>query len=256
MRIEIEGFCEKGLQRKENQDCIYAARREDGVIAVIADGMGGHTMGGAASALVCNKIQVWWENLPAFWLQETAEDPAAKLETTIMQANTEIRAMAGENICGTTVAALLLTNRDWILLSVGDTRCYKIQALCPWSKAEQMTPDDVWEKKEENIQCYSRREMENHPNFGKLVRAVGAENTLSCHLARGNIRPGMAFFLCSDGVYRYCEQKSMKEIFGRIARKREMEREIENLKRVIYDNQAPDNLSLIVVRVRKGEIWI
>ena len=254
MLIEIEGFCEKGLQREENQDCIYAARREDGVIAVIADGMGGHTKGSIASSLVCDKIRIWWENLPDFWLRKASEDPACGLEMAVVQANEEIRSIAGESICGTTVAALLLTDRNWILLSVGDTRCYKIQTVYPWSKVVQISPDDVWEQQKEIVQHFTKTEIENHPNYGKLIRAVGGDARLLCHIKRGNIRSGMAFFLCSDGVYRYCEKKSMEEIFNRMAKKKEMKREIERLKREVYNNQAPDNLSLIAIRVRKGEM--
>lgn len=97
MIIEIDGFCEKGLWREDNQDCVFAAQGEDGAIAVVADGMGGHTDGGKASAIVCRCIQDWWEELPDFQMENEMEDPTYGLEGALRQANQEIRSMAGRS---------------------------------------------------------------------------------------------------------------------------------------------------------------
>lgn len=252
MIVEIDGFCEKGLQREDNQDCVFAAFREEGAVAVVADGMGGHADGGKASAIVCRCVREWWDDRADFRLKNEAEALACELEMVLGQANQEIRLMAGEGVCcGSTAAALLLTPKNWALLSVGDTRCYRARArFLRGMEIRPLAPDDVWEEQENVRRHLTRREIEKHPDFGKLVRAVGTETALSCHMIQGIIQPAMGFFLCSDGVYRYCEKKVMKRAFERIVKEANIKEELERVRTAVYGNGAPDNLSLIAVRVR------
>ena len=42
MIISVDGFCEIGMERKENEDQIFIGKHDSGVLAVLADGMGGH----------------------------------------------------------------------------------------------------------------------------------------------------------------------------------------------------------------------
>ncbi len=250
MIIEIDGFCEKGLYREDNQDCIYAARREDGAIAVVADGMGGHAEGGKASALVCSCIQEWWEALSDNSMSKDFEELVYDLESVIKRANQDIQKLAGNAICGTTVAALLLTGKQWVLISVGDSRSYQARRGLWGINIRQLAPDDVWEQQGEIKRRLTKKERENHPDYGKLIRAVGAEKILSCHVVKGSIRSGMAFFLCSDGIYRYCAELVMKRAFAQIIGGKEIKETIEQLKKAVYEYGAPDNLSLIAVRVK------
>lgn len=253
MIIEIDGFCEKGLQREDNQDCVFAAFREEGAVAVVADGMGGHADGGKASAIVCRCVREWWDDLADFRLKNEAEALACELEMVLGQANQEIRLMAGEGVCcGSTAAALLLTPKNWALLSVGDTRCYRAWVrFLRGMEIHPLAPDDVWEEQENVRRHLTRREIERHPDFGKLVRAVGTENTFSCHFAHGSIHPGTAFFLCSDGIYKYCEKKVLKRAFRRITMGENIKEGLEMVRTAVYENGAPDNLSLIAVRINK-----
>lgn len=62
MIISVDGFCEIGMERKENQDQIFIGKHDSGVLAVLADGMGGHQNGALASKIICGQFSEWWSN--------------------------------------------------------------------------------------------------------------------------------------------------------------------------------------------------
>lgn len=249
MRMEIEGFCEKGALREENQDSIFAAKQDDAAIVVVADGMGGHQDGKRASSVICAQIQDWWENLPLCW--KTPRSARKKeLEAVIQRANHTIWSYTKEGCCGSTVVVLWLERGNWSVFSVGDSRCYRTRRSFGRIKISQVTQDEVWEEQEEVKRRFQKEQMKNHPNFGKLIRAVGVSSSLFCHVTAGRISFGMSFFLCSDGIYRYCQRESLERALLRIEEGNSIREEIERVRTEVYNNNAPDNLSLIAVRVR------
>jgi len=247
MRIRLEGFCETGLGRDQNQDRIFAAENNGCALAVVADGMGGHENGAFASTIICDMLRGWWEKCQNKGMSAGFTEDIAELRNILGRSNQIIHEESKGHICGSTAVVLLIRDGQWAVLSIGDSRCYQLKRGFPYTRLIQITEDDVWEKQREVRFQYSKRQIKNHPNYGKLVRAVGVENSLDCHVKTGRIASGMVFGLCSDGVYRYCLVEMLRQAFLEISKGGVMRQSMESIRQVIFRHGAPDNLSMVVV---------
>lgn len=252
MNIQIDGFCEIGLQRPENQDSIFYDAADGRVLAIVADGMGGHADGGKASGLTVDKVRQWWQLYGCRVKKPAFENAMRELELVLCDAHEEISQLSEDGLSGTTAVLFWAEAGEWAVLSVGDSRCYMSKNTLFSKKTVQVTVDDVWENQPEVLNHYTRLQIQNNQNFGKLVRAVGGGGSFSCSKYRGHCEPGMIFSLCSDGVYRYCGERTWNLAFQALHRNGELGAVLDMIRQDIYANEAPDNLSMILVRIFKS----
>ncbi len=101
-------------QRREQQDCLGIAETEDGIFAVVADGMGGLVDGDKVSQSV------------VMTMLSDANDNVT-LPEMIAHANEEVNRMLGADglyKSGSTVIAIKATKSELQWISVGDSRIY------------------------------------------------------------------------------------------------------------------------------------
>ena len=134
-------------------------------------------------------------------------------------------------ICGSTVVVLLLAGNKYILLSVGDSRCYRFVKKTLRTSLVQLTCD------------------ETDKQTGKLINAVGVKIPLKCSVSTGEIKTKQRFILCSDGIYKYCKEKEIVSILKKI-RDDELDIAGNKIKDLVYSNGAGDNLSVIIISVK------
>ena len=183
MIISVDGFCEIGMERKENQDQIFIGKHDSGVLAVLADGMGGHQNGALASKIICGQFSEWWSNFGKRELAgQTFEQTMSALEVILQETNQKIfsELSCGE-VCGSTALVFWSSNNKWGLLGVGDSRCYQLQRNLFFRKIVQRSVDDVWEQQVSVRKKYASEELKRHPNYGRLTNAVGAKKNLIFH---------------------------------------------------------------------------
>ena len=118
-----------GCYRRENEDSILYVRPSDkyklqnkGVLAIVADGMGGHRAGAVASQLAVETI------MKSYYRQDT-DNPLKALKKAIIEANNIIYTI-GMNAShykgmGTTSTAFVLRDGKGYFAHVGDTRLYR-----------------------------------------------------------------------------------------------------------------------------------
>lgn len=246
MKIEVSGISDIGGKRSQNQDAIlvYEDKAKEFGLFIVADGMGGYAHGERASAEIASGMREWAVRAPeeilsgpALGALEAARDRLAEINRFIWEAWNQ------GSTCGST-CVLLLTLRDtYGALSVGDSRIYRSRGF----QCGPITRDDVWENQEKVRAAYTPEEIRRNPNYGKLLSAVGGGKTLSCALQTEELRKGDVFALCSDGVYKMCEEKFLlKKI--RAARRRDMDEVRDEILGEVYRSGAKDNASLILVR--------
>lgn len=241
MKIMYAAISEAGLRDGENQDSIFCSTHEGGGVFLVADGMGGHENGRAAGQTVKEEVRRAWERCTvkkAGSMHPYLQDE--NLKEALSKANKEIRTSAGERgISGSTAVLIRIGEGGFTVLNCGDSRCYRLERAFPSAKPKQLTTDDVQEKD------------------GKLLRAVGTETGFSCALLRGEIRMRTLFVLCSDGVYKYLDEKVFSAFLRETLRSAKAEellmRQIDRLRDMIYENGAPDNFSLILVTADPGK---
>ena len=87
-------------------------------------------------------------------------------------------------------------------------------------------------------------EAEDHPNANVITRAVGASETLEVDTSTGDARAGDIFLLASDGLTRVVTED---EIYSELSAP--IEAAADNLLQTVLSRGAPDNVSLILVRL-------
>lgn len=245
MEIEVSSICEKGLKRKENQDSILVFQKEEMALFVVADGMGGCADGSRASQMVVSALKEWAEEFFAEKYSEKFPLMIQDLYKRFEQVNEEIFTNWNQGqVCGSTSVILFLYRNFYGILSVGDSRIYQSRRL----RCMRLTKDDVWENLPEIKHRFTN--LKEHPDYGKLVHAVGVEKTLYCDIRTEFFKAGDIFALCSDGVYKMCGEWFLKEKirFGGLGK---LEHRLEEIQSEIIKHGAADNYSLILVRCKR-----
>jgi protein phosphatase len=199
MRHQSAGYTVTGKIRKHNEDAILV--REDVGLWVVADGMGGHSAGDYASAMII-------ERLGALARPDSVLDFIESIEDALVQVNTDLVRTAvtrGVDIIGSTVV-VLVHDRDFMLCGwVGDSRVYCFED----GQLRQITSDHVHGMKDEVTQ-FGGMPAQPQPGAGALTRAVGAEDQLFVEWVVTGCRPGMLFVLCSDGISSQLTDEEMR----------------------------------------------
>lgn len=243
MRIETSYFCETGMVRRSNQDTVFLHSGAPGTLRLflVADGMGGYANGGKASQAIADGMADWLSHNTE---GEQMNDILNSAQERLQMISDKIRRTWGqEQHCGSTCVLLLLLERVYGLLSVGDSRVYLHRGF----SCELLTTDDVWEKQESVRSRFTEEEMRRQPEYGRLVHAVGTEDVLCCSMQTGILRRGDTFALCSDGVYRMCGEPFLRRtLYG--SRFFRLDTLRDRIRSEVYRRGAKDNFSLILVR--------
>lgn len=231
--IESSFICRVGKIRSVNQDRAGCFSLEDWCLAFVADGMGGHFGGERASEIVAQACSRWWGDFVEAPQRPGFLQSVEQLRSLLLRCHEEINRVTPANeVCGTTAVLLWISGSEYALFSVGDSRCYAVTRRFGLAQSPvQMTHDDV--------------AAEPH-HAGKLLRALGS-GICSFSLATGRSRRGTLYALCSDGVYKACPELPAE--LRALSRCKNLEEAADRIATVVDVNGAPDNYSLVLLRV-------
>lgn len=240
--MEYQGICDVGLQRKMNQDAVYMEADEETGLFCVADGMGGHSHGERASKEVVSALSHWWHEFRGSAYNGDFAPAFYSLQKTLVAASETIFHMSMEGeICGTTAVVLFIFRGQYGILNAGDSRVY----LCSGYRVRSLTVDEVWENQPGNT--LDAEEKRKHPNFGKLVNALGIAEQARISGSTDIVRPGMIFLLCSDGLYKMCSNRVIVRALRKCKRGL-LDEIISRLIAQVYKGGAKDNVSIILVK--------
>ena len=237
---------DRGLRRNVNQDAIAAFTQEQLGLFVAADGMGGHSQGELASKALITEYQDYWE-----MLIEQPEIPefdviVEQIQEVLLKANRKIYEHYNQGqICGATAVILLIMGERYAIFSVGDSHIYS------WVKRKYrlLTVDDIWDTQPSTVSNYTPEEIAANSKRGKLVQAVGTGPDINIHISMDRILKGQVFLLCSDGLYKFCEDSYLKRHLKRILSEKSMQETLDLFMKRVFENGAGDNVSVILVKV-------
>jgi protein phosphatase len=217
MTWEIAGhvLSDVGCVRDLNEDRCRIVQPSDagersrrGVLAVVADGMGGHSAGEVASELAVDAVH------RAYY--DAAGEPGDALAEALETANRAIFASASAEKklagMGTTCVALAICGDEAHAASVGDSRIYLIRG----GGIYQMTADDsaVGEMVAKGL--LTRAEARHHAERNVILRALGTRGEVK--VSRWEqplpVRAGDTFLLCSDGLTDLVEDAEIAAAVG------------------------------------------
>lgn len=207
--------------RNEQQDSFAFSHIEDvslvkrsGVLAVLADGMGGLAMGKEASECVVKTTMALHESSQ----QETS--PIDILQQAVASANQNVLTMARnagvEGEAGSTLVAAIVKDQQLYWTSVGDSRIYLNRS----GELVQLTMDQNYGS--ELLQRVAdgkmtMEEAQSNPDRAALINYIGNQDIRA---ADRNLRPfpisdGDWIILCSDGLFGTLTDNEIRhDLFG------------------------------------------
>jgi len=220
--------------RPRNEDFCGAATPADaaelaskGIVAAVADGVGGHPSGHEASEHAVRNLLADYYATP-----DTLAVPHA-LERVLVALNRWLHdygRRTGENDGrATTLSAIVLRGTRYFTAHVGDSRIYLVRA----GAVQRLTCDHVWD----------------HPELRHVLkRAVGLDHHVMVDYGDGQLQAGDAFALVTDGVWSAVDDDLLARIVGTEA---EPDTAAAALTRAALERGASDNVTALVVRVTR-----
>ena len=238
MQFECASRTDVGLRRKINEDSILSAP-ERGLWAV-ADGMGGHQAGEVASGAVTEALR----RLPN---ARNADELAAQATEALQRVNGELIALARASerkkgaVIGTTVVGLAIADGAFRCFWMGDSRAYLLRG----GEIRRLTRDHSVVQKLVDAGMLDPEDAETHEDANLITRAVGADEEAEVDVVSGEAMPGDQFLLASDGLTRLVRDDELAFQLQRQAPAEAAEALID----MVLDRGAPDNVSLIIIKL-------
>lgn len=216
MNFIISANTDVGLTKNTNQDSlsVMALDTPRGKMAfgILCDGMGGLEQGELASSSVVNAFRRWVKTqLPALCAGRFDEQAIRnQWDQLIQQQNEAIKGYGLRNgfQSGTTAVIMLLTQTNYYIMNVGDSRAYEITSQLRQITADQtLVAREVAEGRltEEAARCDPRRNI--------LLQCIGASEQVYPQMYTGECKTNAVYMLCSDG---FRHELTPNEIFAKL----------------------------------------
>lgn len=186
--------------RKEQQDRVALVPHPKGggvALAVVADGMGGHTGGVLAAQQVIHTAR---NNLEQFSARH--ELPRTMLEASFNEAHMLIKAsrFINEKDPHSTAVMLLLQPGKVSWAHCGDSRLYRFRGDRPFFQ----TTDHSYVEQLVASGKITPEQAQIHPNRNILITSLGGNEAPRIDFGEAaDLQAGDSFLLCSDGLWGY-----------------------------------------------------
>jgi serine/threonine protein phosphatase PrpC len=242
-RVQAHALTDKG-RRPNNEDFVTSfeppdllERQKSGCIYIVADGVGGASVGERASQYAAEKVLYEYIQYP-----ET--EPGRRLKQVITRVNREIFQYAkdkGIRMATTMTVAVVLDN-SLIAANVGDSRVYLIHG----KEVQQITRDHniVGELVRDGVMTEAEALKSKAKN--RLTRSIGGDEEVHVDIFGPiPLQAGDKIVMCSDGLTRY----ALKEDIANLATTGSPEQITENLIAFAKErgHGGADNISVITV---------
>ena len=233
-----------GKKRTFNEDQAAVFQLENGyVLAVIADGMGGHRSGDVASAMAVRLIGEQFKSLDS----ETPTDSASWaewLDETVREVNRRIYEKAQSSSehegMGTTLEVAVIAGSYCYISHVGDSRIYSITK----DAITQVTQDHSYVNALLASGEITEAEAEVHPQRNWIMRAVGSEKSIEPEYYELLLKPEEYLLLCTDGLSNKVEDSLLQQL---ILTEATLEEKVAQLIDLANERGGEDNITAVLL---------
>ena len=229
MQFEFGAKSDVGSVRSNNEDSYKIAQN----YAIVADGMGGHQKGEVASAMAVEIISDFITNKKCSVVQSI---DAANKEIYKKSSLEEFFGM------GTTVVMCIIEDKKAVFANVGDSRGY----LFSEDKLIQVTKDHSLVQKLIDDGEITEEEAEKREDKSVILRAVGAESTVTTDVFEKDVSAEDIILLCSDGLTNCV---SPEEIVLILKSDDSLQKKAESLVDKANKNGGYDNITAVLLKV-------
>ena len=207
--MEVYFQSDIGKRRKSNQD--YTAtftNQKNQLLALLADGMGGHQAGDIASRQAVEEIGIAWEAT----MIDDSEKAVQWFLQHIQQTNQRIfekgQSQPTLSGMGTTLEVVTLLDNHLALAHVGDSRIYLFREQRLIALTEDHSLVNALLKSGEITQEMA----ENHPRKNIITRSLGMPGSVEVDVAIHKIEDHDQLLLCSDGLTNMVSEPKITQI--------------------------------------------
>ncbi|HAG14844.1 MAG TPA: serine/threonine-protein phosphatase [Ruminococcus sp.] len=242
-----------GIEKETNQDSFGAKLVQTAcgniAVCIMCDGMGGYAKGEVASATVVNIFNKWiLERLPVLCADSIRGDIIRQEWEKLVQIASRKISDYGvkKNITlGTTLTVIMLTETEYYILNVGDSRAYEIA-----DAVTVLTKDQTVVAREVELGVLTEEEAKTDPRRSVLLQCIGASDYIEPDFFTGKVKKDSVYMLCSDG---FRHEVSNAEIFqymqpAVMVDPEQMRQNMEALIELNKQRYETDNISVLSVR--------
>ena len=243
--MEALGLTDVGNVRSQNQDAFRIVELgKDALLAVVCDGMGGAKSGNVASRLAS---EVFSEEVKRSFSADLTPDEAEQmLRAAANLANISVfeQSQLSEDYAGmgTTLVAALTYPRATLVLNIGDSRAYLINA----DGVQCITRDHSVVEMMVQRGELTPEQAKTHPSKNLITRAVGTEETVFSDVFRVETEPEDCILLCSDGL---SNQMADQEILFEVVHGARRDDCCRRLLEIAKNRGAPDNVTSVLIEL-------
>lgn len=194
-----------GLRRAVNEDSHLA----DAPLFLVADGMGGHDAGAAASALVVEEFGR---------LAGAASLGIQDMRNALRRARARVHALeAGQRAAGTTLSGVVIADVGgagyWLTVNVGDSRTYRYSG----GVLEQISVDHSVVQELIDAGELAAADAVHDRRRNEITRAIGAGSDGEPDFWLVPAEPGDRMLVCSDGLSGELDAERLRRVLAETA---------------------------------------
>ncbi len=250
-RLELCSLSDKGKLRSNNEDAVLADKTMG--LAIVADGMGGHSSGEVASSMAATVTRDKFRDMVITGLKPGDYNNDYALETNqlgfaVQLANSVIFEVGNSNPenkgMGTTLSAILLSGSKISIAHIGDSRVYLFRE----GVLQQVTEDHSLVMDHVRKGLLTLEQAEKSPLQNILTRALGTQKTPAIDLKEIPVMENDRFLLCTDGLFKAIETGKIAEILKTTP---DGQKTCELLVQTANNNGGPDNITVALGTLKK-----
>ncbi len=244
MRYSIETHV--GRVRSNNEDYAQVKILDNNhLIAIVADGIGGHNAGEVASKLA---TEIILENLSNIKFKQNQDEYKLLVEEAIREANKEVYLKSRDNYnlhgMGTTIVVLLITTESIIISHLGDSRLYGFKE----DKMVLLTEDHSFAQELLNNGKITKEEAKNHPQRHIITRSLGVEENVNIDTKILLKDYYSKFLICSDGLTDMVDDE---DILAVVSQESSVDEKTKKLIELALNNGGLDNITVLLVELEE-----
>ena len=251
--LEVVRLTDVGLLRDHNEDAIASDVTMGFVI--LADGMGGYKAGEVASEIAVLSITA---DLKEAMINDRSSLEADELKKqsesqlmidAVKQANEVIYHVSQtQSQCagmGTTLVVGLFANNKLLVGHIGDSRMYRLRGQV----LMQITEDHSLLQEQIKLCLITPEQAKFSANRNLVTRALGTDPEVELELNECDVEVEDIYLLCSDGLSDMVDDSIIQGALNENSFS--LVEAAEALVQLANDNGGKDNISVILVKVKK-----
>jgi protein phosphatase len=226
-------------------------RLDSGAVArllLVADGVGGHAAGDAASGLALETVAAYVTHTMRCFYQidmSHEQDLLRELESLVRKSHETVQSAAeaapDQRGMATTLTVAHLIWPNLYVVQVGDSRCYRLRG----NTLEQLTKDQTMAQSMVDQGLLSQEKADGSKWSHVLSSAVGME--VHPVTSKATLAPGDTLLLCTDGLTKHV---SDGDVAARLEAANSAEAACRSLVSAALDAGGSDNVTVVCSRFR------